>query len=225
MPSYEELGFGGGAALTGDRARTIFGHVMGLVAVTMGFAALGAYLGRNMVGGTGILFLLVAFVLIFGLNRAAARGREQLAVAMLFGLGLLMGLGIAPIIGYYANANPGVVYQAAGATALFTLSLGAFGYTTRRDLSRIWKYSMIAFGIVFLFGLITLFVAIPSGNIIYAVLMLLVFGAFVTIDFNRLAHTGTYQMAAPIAAAIFLDVLNIFLLFLQLFGGGSSSRR
>ena len=42
MPTYEELGFGRGATLTGDRARSVFGQVMGLVALTMGFAALGA---------------------------------------------------------------------------------------------------------------------------------------------------------------------------------------
>jgi anti-sigma28 factor (negative regulator of flagellin synthesis) len=42
-------------AVAGDRARTVFGQVMGLAAVTVGFAALGAYLGRNLSGGTGIL--------------------------------------------------------------------------------------------------------------------------------------------------------------------------
>ena len=47
MPTYEQLGFGQGAALTGDRARAVFGQVMGLVAFALGFAALGAYILRN----------------------------------------------------------------------------------------------------------------------------------------------------------------------------------
>ena len=37
---------------------------------------------------------------------------------------------------------------------------------------------IIAFGIVFLFGIVALFVAIPNSNIIYCVLMLLIFGGF-----------------------------------------------
>lgn len=67
-------------AVAGDRARAVFGQVMGLAAVTVGFAALGAYLGRNLSGGTGILLFIVGFACIFGLQFATARGHEQLAV-------------------------------------------------------------------------------------------------------------------------------------------------
>jgi FtsH-binding integral membrane protein len=37
------------------------------------------------------------------------------------------------------------------------------------------------------------------------------------IDFNRLRRAGRGE-AIPLAAGIFLDVLNIFLFFLQIFG-------
>ena len=223
MPTYEQLGFGQGAALTGDRARTVFGHVMGLVAFALGFAALGAYIARNDATG-GFIFFIGAFACIFGLQAAAARGHEQLATGLLFGLALLLGMAISPIIVYYAKTNPDVVYQAAGSTALFVGALGAFGYSTRRDLSKYIKPLMIAFGIVFVFGLIALFVAIPGSNTIYCVLMLVVFGGFTMSDFNRLARSGRYQSAVPIAAGIFLDIFNVFLLLLTLFGGGGRRR-
>ena len=45
MPTYEQLGFGQGAALTGDRARAVFGQVMGLVGFSLVFTAIGAYDG------------------------------------------------------------------------------------------------------------------------------------------------------------------------------------
>ncbi len=224
MPTYEQYGFGQGAVLTGDRARSVFGHVMGLVACTLGFAALGAYLARNMQGGSGIIFFLVAFGALFGLNHSAARGRESLATGLLFGVGLLLGLAIGPVLNVYAHANPGAVYQAAGSTALFVAALGAFGYTTRRDLSVYLRGVMIAFFAILVFGLIALFVAIPGSNIIYCVPMLLVFGFFTAFDFQRLARNPSYQSAAPIAAAIFLDIFNVFLLLLSLFGGGGSRR-
>lgn len=223
MPTYEQLGFGQGAALTGDRARAVFGQVMGLVAFALGFAALGAYVARN-AQTSGFIFFIGAIACIFGLQYAAARGREQLAIGLLFGMALLLGMFISPIVVYYAKAEPGVVYQAAGATALFTGALGSFGYATRRDLSPFIKPLMIGFGVVFVFGLIAMFVAIPGSNIIYCVLMLVVFGGFTMIDFNRLKNAGQYYSAVPIAAGIFLDIFNVFLLFLSLFGGGSQRR-
>jgi modulator of FtsH protease len=223
MPTYEQLGFGQGAALTGDRARAVFGQVMGLVGFALGFAALGAYVARDAQTG-GFIFFLGAIACIFGLQAATARGREQLAIGLLFGMALLLGMFIAPIINYYLKYNPSVVWQAAGSTALFVGVLGSFGYATQRDLSPLIKPLMIAFGVVFLFGLIALFVAIPASNVIYCVLMLVVFGGFTVFDFNRMAKSGRYQSAVPIAASIFLNIFNVFLLFLSLFGGGGQRR-
>ena len=207
-------------ALTRDQTRSVFGQVMGLVALTVGFTALGAYIGRNLTGGVGILFFLVAFACVFGLQFASARGREQLAIALLFGLGLFIGLAVAPVLADYARTEPNALYQAAGATALFTGGLGAVGYAIRRDLSSWARTLFWALVALIVFGLITLFVAIPGANIIYCVLGLVVFGAFTVFDFNRLRRT-TMAGSVPIAASIFLDIFNVFLFFLSLFGGGS----
>lgn len=209
-----------GAALTRDQTRAVFGQVMGLVALTTGFAALGAYIGRNLTGGTGILFFIGAFACVFGLNIANSRGREQLAIALLFGLGLLLGLAVAPIIAYYAHADPAALWQAAGATGAFIAGAGAFGYATRRDLSAFARILFWALLALIVFGLVTIFVSIPNSNIIYCVLGLVIFGGFTIIDFNRLRRANNYA-AVPIAAGIFLDIFNVFLFFLQLFGGGN----
>jgi modulator of FtsH protease len=40
------------------------------------------------------------------------------------------------------------------------------------------------------------------------------------VDFNRLRRAGREE-AIPLAAGIFLDVLNLFLLFLRVFGRSS----
>jgi FtsH-binding integral membrane protein len=224
MPTYEQLGFGQGAALTGDRARAVFGEVMGLVAFALGFAALGAYVARNMTGTPWIIFFIGAFACVFALNAASARGHEQLAIGLLFGMALLLGMAISQVIVYYVKTNPGAVYQAAGSTALFVGILGTFGYSRRQDLSQFYKFVFIAFGVVFLFGLIALFVAIPGSNVVYCAAMLVVFGGFTILDFNRLSHKN-YNSPVPIAASIFLDIFNVFLLLLSLFGGGGGSRR
>lgn len=56
------------------------------------------------------------------------------------------------------------------------------------------------------------------GILIYAIAGLVIFGGFTIVDFNRL-RSSTPDAAVPIAAGIFLDVLNIFVLALDLFGG------
>ena len=48
---------------------------------------------------------------------------------------------------------------------------------------------------------------------------LVIFGAYTIFDFNRLRRANM-DMAVPIGVGIFLDVVNIFLFFLQIFGGG-----
>jgi modulator of FtsH protease len=191
---------------------------MGLVAVTVGFTALGAYLGRDLSGVTGLVLFIGAFACIFGLNIAAAKGREQLAIGLLFGLGLLLGLAVAPVIADYAEADPSALWQAAGATAAFVAACGAYGYATRRDLSS-WARSLFwaLLGLI-VFGIVAIFVSIPNSHIIYAVAGLAIFGGFTIFDFNRLRRAGP-ESAVVIAASIFLDVFNVFLLLLQLFGG------
>jgi FtsH-binding integral membrane protein len=199
-------------------ARALLGQVMGFVAVTVGFAALGAYLGRDLSGATGLVLFIGAFALIFGLNSAAAKGREQLAIGLLFGLGLVLGLAVAPVIADYAKADPSALWQATGATASFVAALGAYGYATRRDLSSWGRTLFWALLALIAFGIVAIFVSIPNGHIIYAVAGLGIFGAFTIFDFNRLRRASG-DSAIAIAAGIFLDIFNVFLLLLELFGG------
>ena len=220
MPTYDDLGYAPGGAVAREDTRTVFGQVMGLVALTVGCAALGAYVGRNLSGGVGLLFFIGAFACIFGLNIATTRGREQLAIGLLFGLGLCLGLAVAPVIAYYAHADPAALWQAAGATGGFVAALGAGGYATRRDLSVYYRMLFWALLALIVFGIVAIFVSIPQANIIYCVLGLVIFGGFTIVDFNRLRRANMAS-AVPIAAGIFLDIFNIFLLFLRLFGNQS----
>jgi FtsH-binding integral membrane protein len=220
MPTYNDLAVRTGP-ITRDQTRTVFGHVMGLVALTVGCAALGAYIGRNLSGGTGLLLFIGAFACIFGLNFATARAREQLAVGLLFGMGLLLGMAVGPVLAVYAKAEPSILWQAAGTTGAFVAGLGAYGYATRRDLSSWGRALFWALLALIVFGIVLIFVSIPQANLIYAVLGLVIFGGFTIFDFNRLRRT-TMAGAVPIAASIFLDVFNVFLLMLRLLGGGRS---
>ncbi len=117
-----------------------------------------------------------------------------------------------------------MLWQAAGATGAFVAGLGAVGYATRRDLSswiRVLFWALLA---LIVFGLVAIFVAIPHANLIYAVLGIVIFGGFTIFDFNRLRRADQAS-SVVIAASIFLDIFNVFLLFLRLFGGGGAPDR
>ncbi len=207
------------AAVARERSRAIFGQTMGLVALTVGVAALGAYLGRDLSRGWGMVAFIGAFACILGLNVAVKRS-EQLAIGLLFGLGALLGIGSAPVITYYASVNPSALWQAGGATALFVAGFGAFGYATRRDLSALARVCFFALLGLIVLGLVMLFVTIPGGHVLYAVIGLVIFAGLTMFDFQRLRRTQQIEAAPLLAAAIFLDVFNVFMLMLSLFGGG-----
>jgi FtsH-binding integral membrane protein len=199
-------------------AAGVFGQVMGLVAVTLGFFTLGAYLGRELVGGISIVFFIVGFVCIIGLN--FARRSEMLAITLLFLAGLTLGLGMGGVLNQYAETAPDAVWQAAAATALFVAALGSVGYSIRRDLSGGYRLLFVLLLALIVFGFIGLLVSIPNASLIYALAGLVIFGGYTVLDFNRMRRAGMEEVV-PLAAGIFLDILNIFLFFLRIFGGRS----
>ena len=117
----------------------LFGRVMGLVALTVGFATLGVWLGRDSGGAAWFIAWLLAIGCLIGLNVANARGNTGLALVLLFAFGLLLGWSVATTVNYYAETDPTALRQAFGATALSVAALGAGGYAVRRDLSFLYR--------------------------------------------------------------------------------------
>jgi modulator of FtsH protease len=199
-----------------DRSHTLFAQTMGYVAATAGLFALGAYLGRDLVGGIGIVAFIAAFACLIGMQFASRRS-QQLTVGLLAAFGLLMGLAIAPTLAYYASADPQALWQAGGATALFVAGFGAAGYATRRDLTALARICFWALVALIGFGIVLIFVNIPNGALIYSVLGLVIFAGLIMIDFQRVRRSSDVESAPLLAASIFLDILNVFLFFLQIF--------
>jgi modulator of FtsH protease len=200
-----------------DRTHILFSPVMGYVAATAGMFALGAYAGRDLGYGVAVVSYLLAFVCLIGM-RFAVRRSARLSVALLFGFGLLMGLGLSPTLVYYAGADPQALWQSGAATALFVAGFGAAGYATRRDLSALARLGFWALLALIVFGIVLIFVHIPGGVLVYSVLGLVIFASLTMVDFQGLRRSRDLDSAPLIAASIFLDVLNVFLFFLQIFG-------
>ncbi|MGZ5380132.1 MAG: Bax inhibitor-1 family protein [Mycobacterium sp.] len=115
------------------------------------------------------MFYLLAFACVVGM-RFAVRSSTGVSVALLFGMGLCLGLAISPTLVYYASADPQALWQAGGATALFIAGCGAAGYATRTDLSGIARACYWALLALIIFGIVLIFVQIPGGALIYSIL-------------------------------------------------------
>jgi modulator of FtsH protease len=189
---------------------------MGYVAVTAALFAAGAYLGRDLSYGLGFIWFIAAIGCLIGMNFAVRRS-QQLTVGLLVAFGLLIGLAMAPVLAYYAGTNPQALWTSGAATALFIAGFGAAGYATRRDLSAIARICFFALIALIVFGIVMVFVHIPNGSLIYAVIGLVIFAGFTMFDFQRLRRSKDISSAPLLAASIFLDILNVFLFFLRIF--------
>ena len=190
---------------------------MSLVAITAAFFAGGAYLGRDLSRGAGILWLIAAFACLIGIRFAisplrAALGRPAVRLRR---ADRPRG---RPDDRLLREDRPQAVWEAGGSTALFIAGFGAAGYATRRDLSALARVCFFALIALILFGIVLIFVNIPGGDLIYAILGLVIFAGFTMFDFQRLRKTTDIKAAPLLAASIFLDILNVFLLLLSIFG-------
>lgn len=202
-------------------ARAVFGQVMFMVAIALGFTAGGAYIGRDLSMGAALGCWVVALALVFGMSFARRAQNGALGMGLLYAVALFLGLAVGPTLASYASVDGGgaLIAQAAGLTALFIAGCGAFGYATTRDLSGVGRACFWALLGLIVFGVIAMFVSIPGANLVYCLLGLAIFAGFTMFDFQRL-RTASEADAVMISLGIFLDVFNAFLLILRLLGMG-----
>jgi FtsH-binding integral membrane protein len=209
------------AARAGVRAEastaTLLGQVMFLVAVAIGFTALGTYIGRDLSNGTA----LICFFGGFGMLLLQAFGGERFrvgtfAIGWLYAIALLIGLGLGPSINYVIDSQPAAVTQAAGATALITLGMGSLGFALSKDLAPWMRpLTFVILGAVAVS--FVLLIAGSGGNPIISVVIAGVSALLITVDFNYLRKHGTEADAVWLATGIFVSIINIFISLLNLF--------
>ena len=205
---------------TGERATSaIFGRVMSLVGIAIAFLAVGAVVGRDVALGTAQALGFVAIAMLLAQSFVAPLRRGGLGLTWLFALALILGVSLGPVLQSYATTDPDAVIQAAGATALTTLAMGAWGLATSADLSR-WlrplRFVMLG---LFVIGLLLLLFG-AAGNPLFSLVVIVVSAALLVVDFNYVRNRAQDDDVIWLATGIFVSIVNLFISFLNLFGRG-----
>ncbi len=220
MPDTRTSVFGDPFAETraGVSTQQLLGQVMFLVALAIGFLVLGSYLGRDLALGTARILSFVGFGMLIVASFAGRTLRVgPVAMAWLFAVALVIGLGLGPVLNYYASADSSALTQAAGGTALIVLGAGAGGFALSKDLSS-WMRPL-SFVVLGLVGVsIVLFLFGSGGNPLISLAIGAVSAVLIVVDFNYLRKHGGEDDAIWLATGIFVSIVNIFLSLLNLFG-------
>jgi modulator of FtsH protease len=197
----------------------LLGQVMFLVAVALAFAALGTWVGRDLAIGTARFLSFAGFGMLMVSSFAGQRFRVgSFAMFWLFATALVIGLGLGPVIAYFATVETSALTQAFAGTAATVLAAGSLGFMLSKDLAPWMRpLSLIVFAACIGTIVLTLFAGSISPLLSGAIYLLS--AALIVVDFNFLRKHGTEDDTIWLATGIFVSIVNIFLSLLNIFSG------
>lgn len=200
---------------------TVLRNTYGLLAMTLAFSALMAYVSQQMrLPHPGIIITLVAF---YGLFFATYKLRNSgWGLVTTFALTGFMGYTLGPILNHYLGmANGGsIISSAMGMTALVFFGLSAYVLTTRKDMSFLGGFIVAGFFVLIGAMLLGFFFQIPGLQLAISAGFVLFASACILFETSNIIHGGerNYIMAT---IGLYVSIYNLFVSLLQLIGAFS----
>jgi modulator of FtsH protease len=198
---------------------SIIGKVLTLLGFSFLFTAVGAYVGIQIGYAAFWISLIGTFACLFGLF--AFKERSPLNLILLYAFATFEGMVIGLILMEYISAGlGGVVVNAALSTGVVTIAAGAYGATTKRDLSNWGGFLFIGLLGVIVASLIGIFVHSTLLYIGISVVAVIIFTGLLIFDLQRVsrARGATEGDAILLTVSVYLDIVNLFLALLRIFG-------
>ncbi len=179
------------------------------------------------------LFLPLALgtiVCVFALS--FTRNNPGLSLVLLYGLSVMEGLLMGPLLASIARGYPygaAVIGEAALLSAVIVAGLGSYVWISGKDFGGIGKFLIFALIGLLVVGLVRFFVAFSPGvNLLYAFVGAAIFVGFTLYDFSNIKFRYGPNDYVLATVALYLDFLNLFWFLVQILlslSGGGSSRR
>ena len=192
--------------------------VYSLLAMSMGTAAIGAYLGSGplllLVAPNMMLFFILQIGLIFFASFAARK--PGLNMVALFSFTTVSGLTLGPLL---YQVGPSIAAEAFALTAITFAGLSMYVVYSKKDFSFMSGFLMTGLIVLVVGGLLNMFF-IQSGmmHFVMSGASVLLFSGFILYDTsNILRYYGTDEYVSA-TLALYLDVLNLFIALLSILG-------
>ena len=202
---------------TTDRL-TFIKKVYSLLAMSMGTAAVGAYLGSGplllLVAPNMMLFFILQFALIIFASFASRR--PGLNMVALFSFTTVSGLTLGPLL---YQVGPSIAAEAFALTAITFAGLSLYVVYSKKDFSFMSGFMMTGLIVLVVGGLLNMFF-IQSGmmHFVMSGASVLLFSGFILYDTsNILRYYGTDEYVSA-TLALYLDILNLFIALLSILG-------
>ena len=206
------------ASVTTTERLVFIKKVYSLLAMSMGTAAIGAYLGSGplllLVAPNMMLFFILQIALIFFASFAARK--PGLNMVALFSFTTVSGLTLGPLL---YQVGPSIAAEAFALTAITFAGLSMYVVYSKKDFSFMSGFLMTGLIVLVVGGLLNMFF-IQSGmmHFVMSGASVLLFSGFILYDTsNILRYYGTDEHVSA-TLALYLDVLNLFIALLSILG-------
>jgi FtsH-binding integral membrane protein len=209
---------------TGEERATLVRRTYSLVFVSILFTIAGSMFGLsqpavlNAVAAHPWLSMLGMFAPLFLVMSARDVFPANIALVLLFTFA--MGVFIAPALYVYGQQQPGLITQAAVTTIGAFGVLTAYAFISRRDFSAWGSFFIVGVAVVIGSSLLNIFWFKNAGlDVGIAAVTVLIFCGLLVFDTWRIRNVYGPNDYVAAAVNIYLDLLNLFLAFLRIFGG------
>lgn len=209
--------------------RDMTGIRPGIVAQTYGLLSMGLILASVCaMASLGATFsfwgTIGAFVGCIALMFGAMMMKDSfIGLICYFGFISLMGYMTGPTINHYLEMPNGatIVMQALGTTAIATVGLSLYALVSGRSFNQLGGFLFVGLLIVIVAGIANMFIGSSVLNVVIAGVSALIFCGYILFDTSRILRG---EIDSPIEGAIsmFLNILNLFVDLLRIFGAISS---
>lgn len=171
----------------------------------------------------GWLILLAPLAMVFYFSSVIRNGSSSKAQTVFWIFSALMGASLTPTVLLYTGASIARIFLITAATFG---AMSIYGYTSKKDLSSIGSFCIMALWGIIIASLVNLFFSNSMTNTIISIISVFIFIGLTAYDTQKIkamyiqnSDSETMnKIALSGALELYLDFINLFLALLRLFG-------
>lgn len=214
--AYQYQYMAGGVPVS--QAGSLISKVMALMACSFLVATVGAFLGVGMgLSLGGYFFVVIAGFIVLLALRMLINSRG-LNLFLLFLFTFLEGLALAPLISAYLLAGmTNILGQAFLITALTSLGLSVYAWTTKRSFARLGDYLFFGVLLLLVAAIVQIFFQSPLFVLLVAIFGVAIFCGYILYYVQRAKYMAdTLPNAIGLTVSLFITVMNLFIYILEI---------